>query len=981
MVVLTLALSTIVMVTLGLILEQQITAGLLRSKIDAATAEIDSARQTVQASLSGADSDPSSLREQLKLALGEIGRADGSSDAQGSTAGVFEPVIVPSRIGSEADLAISQPTDDVPAELRARIGQGQIAYQYTTITRDGQQIPALVMGSPARTSTDSFEVYLIFPLAGELGTVQVVQRTLLLGGIALAVALTLISALVAAQVVRPVRRAAASARKLAAGDLAERMPVSGPIELATLANSFNGMAEAIRVQIRQLEEFGKLQRRFTSDVSHELRTPLTTVRMAADILHDGREDFPPHLARSTELLVDELDRFESLLADLLEISRYDAGMAELERGADRYPVQHLHQHRGRRIGGPPARRRHRHAGSGPPGGRGDRHQAGGSDPAQPAVQRDRPRRRPAGGGRARRRRRLLAITVTDHGVGLRPGEAGLVFNRFWRADPSRQRQTGGTGLGLAISLEDARLHGGWLQASGAPGEGARFRLTLPRQRGGLITQSPLPLRIGAEQPPALPPGPIAEPAVRGDLVAEGVRMMVEDGTLKPVPSDDELHPETVPSAGASAALSVTDQPAAPSIRIGHGAGQTEPAVGGQAVSVSAEQDSRCAPSQGRRRNGAAGIGVAGRLHRSARFQRRHRCHPDRRSGRAGRPGCADAGSAARPDRSRVHLGQRPARPGHRVRVEFRRRPAIPDAGRAAQLAAEHPAGGCARRRVPHRCRSDRARDGDRQRPSPGLLDTERSFHTEDASVYSRAIHLMLVDGEWRITDPPPELLLTSTDFPTAYRQRVLYFLDQSGTVVVPDIRHVVIGQTPANRASRLLSLLMRGPSSQLAGGVTTQFTSKSSLRSNPSVDSEGVLQVDLTGVDVSTPEARRALAAQIVWTLSPTSPRITITVDGEPLDPAQPVYTINSVSSFDPDRLAGTGQVASDPFYVTTSGAVLGLLDGQPVTGPLGSGALVVSAAAQSSATGVTAAVAADPAGGQQLVMARPAEPDRPTRR
>ena len=102
------------MLTLGLILQQQITTGLLRSKIDAATAEIDSARQTVQNSLSGADSDPSSLREQLRLALAEIGRADGSSGAQGSTAGVFEPVIVPSRIGSEADLAIAQPIGDVP---------------------------------------------------------------------------------------------------------------------------------------------------------------------------------------------------------------------------------------------------------------------------------------------------------------------------------------------------------------------------------------------------------------------------------------------------------------------------------------------------------------------------------------------------------------------------------------------------------------------------------------------------------------------------------------------------------------------------------------------------------------------------------------------------------------------------------------------------------------------------------------------------
>jgi two-component system sensor histidine kinase MtrB len=560
-VVLTLTLSTIVMFTLGLILQQQITNGLLRSKIDAATAEIDSARQTVQASLSGADSDPSSLREQLRLALTEIGRADGSSDAQGSTAGVFEPVVVPSRIGSEADVAIQQPTEDIPAELRSRIAQGQVAYQYTTIVRDGEAIPALVVGSPAPTSTDSFEVYLIFPLAGELGTVQVVQRTLLVGGMALAFALTLIAALVAAQVVRPVRRAAFSARKLAAGDLAERMPVSGATELVTLANSFNGMAEAIRVQIRQLEEFGKLQRRFTSDVSHELRTPLTTVRMAADVLHESRADLPPHLARSTELLVDELDRFETLLGDLLEISRYDAGMAELSAEpidirsgitasiAAATPLAE-------QVGVPILT----------------------TMPDEPVIAEIDTRRVD------RILRNLiynavdhadgkpvelelaaddtaLAITVTDHGVGLRPGEAGLVFNRFWRADPSRQRQTGGTGLGLAISLEDARLHGGWLQASGAPGEGARFRLTLPRRHGGLLTQSPLPLRTGAgtaaDAPvrPALPTGPLAIAAI-----PEGVRMMVEDGTLKAAPSDEDLHPASVPSAGGSATLSSPDQP-------------------------------------------------------------------------------------------------------------------------------------------------------------------------------------------------------------------------------------------------------------------------------------------------------------------------------------------------------------------------------------------------------------------------------------
>ncbi|ACV80537.1 histidine kinase [Nakamurella multipartita DSM 44233] len=574
-VVLTLSLSAVVMITLGLILQQQITAGLLQSKIDAATVEIDNARQTVQNSLSGADSDPNSLREQLQLALTEIGRVDGSSGAQNSTAGVFEPVIVPSRIGSDADLAVAQPLADVPAELRARVSQGNVSYQYTTIRRDGQAIPALVVGSPARTSTDSFEVYLIFPLAGEQGTVQVVQRTLLVGGVALAIALTGISALVAMQVVRPVRRAAASARKLAAGDLAERMPVKGPIELETLASSFNGMAEAIRVQIRQLEEFGKLQRRFTSDVSHELRTPLTTVRMAADMLYDGRSDFPEYLGRSTELLVDELDRFESLLTDLLEISRYDAGMAELSAEtidirscihasiaaaaplADQFDVQivtvlpehavvaELDTRRVDRI----LRNLLNNAID---------HADGKPVEVELAADPD-----------------VLAITVTDHGVGLRPGEAGLVFNRFWRADPSRQRHTGGTGLGLAISLEDARLHGGWLQASGTPGEGARFRLTLPRQHGGLITHSPLALRAD---------GSAAGSGATPDEAAP-VRMMVDDGALKPAPREDELHPASVPVGGATAALispevaAAEDQPAAP--------GAPGPAGGAGAASTDA----------------------------------------------------------------------------------------------------------------------------------------------------------------------------------------------------------------------------------------------------------------------------------------------------------------------------------------------------------------------------------------------------------
>lgn len=98
----------------------------------------------------------------------------------------------------------------------------------------------------------------------------------------------------------------------------------------------------------------------------------------------------------------------------------------------------------------------------------------------------------------RRGEESLAVTVVDHGMGLKDGEADLVFNRFWRSDPSRERRTGGTGLGLAIAKEDAQLHGGRLEATGEQGVGACFRLTLPRVPGEEVRTSPLPLEVDPE---------------------------------------------------------------------------------------------------------------------------------------------------------------------------------------------------------------------------------------------------------------------------------------------------------------------------------------------------------------------------------------------------------------------------------------------------------------------------------------------------
>ncbi|MEU8898415.1 MtrAB system histidine kinase MtrB, partial [Nocardia sp. NPDC048505] len=317
--------------------------------------------------------------------------------------------------------------------------------------------------------------------------------------------LAAITALVTRQVVLPIRSAARIASRFADGRLKERMLVRGEDDMARLAQAFNEMAESLSNQITQLEEFGNLQRRFTSDVSHELRTPLTTVRMAADLIHGSSDDLDPALARSSELLVTELDRFEGLLNDLLEISRHDAGVAELQvesldlrmcARAAISTVRHLAKDTGVEVVV--------------------------DLPEEPLVAEVDPRRvervlrnllanaldhsegkpvliRMRGDVEAN----SVAVVVRDQGVGLRPGEEKLVFNRFWRSDPSRMRRSGGTGLGLSISVEDANLHEGRLEAWGEAGVGASFRLTLPLVRGRKLGPSPLPLEP-LQRKPSLP---------------------------------------------------------------------------------------------------------------------------------------------------------------------------------------------------------------------------------------------------------------------------------------------------------------------------------------------------------------------------------------------------------------------------------------------------------------------------------------------
>ena len=489
-VVLTLGLSAAVILALGFVLTSQITNRVLDVKVRAATEEVNRARSTVSGIVSGEEA--RSLDSSLQLARNTLISKTGQTSGAG-LAGTFDAVLMVPGDGPRAETAAG-PVDEIPRSLREFVRAGQVSYQYATVRTDLFSGPALLVGTPAPSRVTNLELYLIFPLTSEESTVTLVRGTIATGGVVLLVLLAGIALLVSRQVVLPVRSASRIAERFAEGHLSERMPVRGEDDMARLAVSFNDMAESLQRQITNLEEFGNLQRRFTSDVSHELRTPLTTVRMAADLIYEHGEDLDPALRRSTELLVSELDRFESLLNDLLEISRHDAGVAELSVEAvdlrstvgnalnkvghlardagidllvdlpDHEVIAEVDQRRVERI----LRNLIANAID---------HAEGKPVRIKMAADSD-----------------TVAVTVRDYGVGLRPGEEKLVFSRFWRSDPSRVRRSGGTGLGLAISIEDARLHQGRLEAWGEPGRGACFRMTLPLVRGHKVTTSPLPLK-------------------------------------------------------------------------------------------------------------------------------------------------------------------------------------------------------------------------------------------------------------------------------------------------------------------------------------------------------------------------------------------------------------------------------------------------------------------------------------------------------
>ncbi|MDM4762704.1 MtrAB system histidine kinase MtrB [Galbitalea sp. SE-J8] len=497
-VAITIVLSGIAVVVIGGYMQYSIGTNLFSERVtqslDLAARATVSTQNRFAAADASTESDPP-LENTMRSAFSALATSSSTAavviartPGQGSSAGA--PL---GRVSGDFDESLISP------QLRADVGgQGderRTYWQSIALPMPGGAVhPGLVVGSVVDLSTaGQYELYLVFDLVDTQATLDLVRQTLLVGFSALVLLIGAVAWLVSRLVVGPVRTAAQTSERLAAGELDIRIPVHGDDDVATLARSFNRMAASMQQQITRLATLSQVQQRFVSDVSHELRTPLTTIRLAGDVLHEKRDEFDPTSARTVELLHDQVQRFESLLADLLEMSRYDAGAVEMDaeptnlvRLADDAiaSLATLAATKGSEVrlvapGGyfeadvDPRRIRRILLNL-----LGNAIDHGEGRPVVVYVDSD---------------SAAVAIAVRDYGVGMTAGQVERVFDRFWRADPSRQRTTGGTGLGLAIALEDAGLHGGRLDVWSEPGAGSCFRLTIPRVRGGEFALSPLAL--------------------------------------------------------------------------------------------------------------------------------------------------------------------------------------------------------------------------------------------------------------------------------------------------------------------------------------------------------------------------------------------------------------------------------------------------------------------------------------------------------
>ena len=513
----------IAFIAVGTSLSNQIATSLFENKKNQALEESIKGFDNVQSVFDGSSEarTDSEIRRNVTRALTLL---DASGDTQRRW--VLVPLDQQSKKGfipeQSGDNALDAATIPEDFKSTVRDSPGGVFWEKKDLSEpeksNGEPYPALIIGtSVSIPQNPEYGLFVVYDLSESSSTITYINVVLGTGFTVLLILVLSIVWFVTRLAVRPITLTAITAEKLAAGDLNRRVSVRGKHQAARLGISFNKMADSLQDQITQLERLSTLQQRFVSDVSHELRTPLSTVRLSSELLYDSRDTLNPVQSRSVELMHNQVDRFQALLSDLLEISRFDAGSAVLNIDAEDFMsvlndvlvevIPHLERTGTRLIVH--------------------------SEQAHIDIDIDRVRIE-------RVLRNLLfnaiehgeskpvdiyiatnatnlGVAVRDHGIGLSEEEAAQVFNRFWRADTSRKRTLGGTGLGLSITAEDVRLHGGRIEAWGMKGKGACFTMNLPLVHGGELGPSPV-LITGEPEPEAY-----AHSALAGDTLSTSLR--------------------------------------------------------------------------------------------------------------------------------------------------------------------------------------------------------------------------------------------------------------------------------------------------------------------------------------------------------------------------------------------------------------------------------------------------------------------------
>jgi signal transduction histidine kinase len=364
------------------------------------------------------------------------------------------------RVGSQwYSTSVAVGEEAIPRSLRSIVEDGGAGRQRVDLGGEATLVSAVAL--PA-VDAAYYELFPLDELGSTLDTLRVVLS--ISAGVA-AVAGAAVGLLASRRVLRPLREVAATATDIADGSLDLRLDVHRDVDLKPLTDAFNAMVDGLQERIRR-------EARFSSDVSHELRSPLAAIAAAMAVAERRRPGMSPEIREVVDILGSQIDTFEALTLDLLEISRVDAGAVSLalepvdastfaHRFAETLPEPIevdapadagtflADKRRLRQVLDNLVSNAARYA--------------GGAD--RIAVSRS--------DGRIR-------ITVEDRGRGVPEHERESIFGRFARGQAAAAHpEAKGSGLGLALAREHVELHGGWLTVEDRPGGGARFVIDLP----------------------------------------------------------------------------------------------------------------------------------------------------------------------------------------------------------------------------------------------------------------------------------------------------------------------------------------------------------------------------------------------------------------------------------------------------------------------------------------------------------------------